>query len=597
MLALSLCALLQVTAPPEGPRIPTIGRCLTAAGEPWAGAEVRLVTRQLVADHGAGWQDEVVATTRDDGRFSVKLLEGRIYLGWVLQPLPDDAGLVRASDVVGLLLPGSAIELREDRVNSVVRLELPGTDAWADQGPLRYRAVVGAGDECWIGAVEVVDGELRLPAVGGEGIVIEVLDRLGRVVTTRWLELARDAERKPLPLLPPCRVLVRVRGQVDGELRALAGARVLLWVYSHWSELGRTAEDGGLELWLQADPKGPGPVEARLLVLADGHAECLVPLPVPRRMVAAKEDERTEELLRVTVLPDAGPSLRGVVLGEDGEPMAGAPLLLRSWLYATVVPTNHNSSVYVPRVHRTGPDGRFVVPVPPLVGDNGQDVLCLSLVGRLEEPLCFPVLSQVGDVAELRVDRSRQTRTRIEVRDDEGRVPPALCHVLPAGNRNFRLDPICHSMGPRGRLELYLPELPLRVVCESARSYDDAQLPIGAEGPRAVALELGQGVRVSGRLLYPDDSPVPGATLWWQRNDRRVAGIGASQQLDISGDLRLNRVAVAADGSFALWVPGPGTFVIPMSQSWKGGGRFEGGLKRIQVGTEPITDLVLRVKR
>lgn len=302
-LTLAPTAALLATAPAQD-RVPWTGRVLDAAGAPAAGATVRLWGSALPTDTGERIE-ALRADTGDDGTFALALRPDFDYAGFA--STEDAASGVAHCDAATRDL---ALRLRPSRPSA---LRIHGTDAWRDEGPLRFLLVVPAEVHCALPLTVVAD-EATLPPLPAGDLLLEVRTQRDEVLALPHVVRRREAAEATL--LPPVVVPVRV---VDGLGDPVPGVAV-----RHLA--GRITAVPGR-------PFAPVPRLCwRNVGTSDGDGRVAARLPLPRNPL--EEPGPDLSIVLTAAAPgcaeaQSGWQIDAFVDGEAADPDGELPLVLR----------------------------------------------------------------------------------------------------------------------------------------------------------------------------------------------------------------------------------------------------------------------------
>lgn len=346
-----------------------LGRVTGLDETPWKNALVTLWSPSPVEFLDLTREHVVTVRTDERGRFRVKLLRGRSYIGHAAKA---DATEPRYTHLYGGLgqRPVKMVEAPPGRQPSAVRIELVGHELWKEHGRLFLRA-----SDAFRRSLRIpfdAKGVARLPTtLGVHGLLIEVALESGRVLHARNLSFlpesrrkerdrlakwtktiqgtppvaglpdvlqqpARDLDVERIVLGPPRTARVRVLDQKTGQ--PIRGAEVA-WL-NHASMMQhavRTDAQGEARLltaqpidWF-GRPDRDWTVRARAIApgYAIGDAGWSSDTSVAGVRHVSREEARERELPLVTVQLSKSASLSGRVVGTQSVAASAVRLLAR----------------------------------------------------------------------------------------------------------------------------------------------------------------------------------------------------------------------------------------------------------------------------
>ncbi|MEW6746781.1 MAG: carboxypeptidase-like regulatory domain-containing protein [Planctomycetota bacterium] len=568
-------------------------------GEPWAGAEVVLVSYPIPSLPCAGKIHRVTTTTDGQGRFSVRLAAGRLYQVWAHKPA--EGPLCGVSDLIGPLIPGASIELTERGcTRAALPLVFENLEGWESHAPFHLCL---AGLEAELDARAGVD----LPPLPESLWRFTLLGNNGYPVHHGTLDLRGKVEQEALGIRVPAPVAVTLRIQ-DQRQAAVKRAEVLVKLSSDWStiwtEAARSDTDGYARFDIAADANDYGYLVSppEILVRAEACADRLVTLAgLPLDDVAtAKTGKR--QLAELPVRLAAGVSLRGRLLLDDERPLALVPLLLESCADSG---EELSYSSFIRSVVMTGSDGRFDIP-GRLTCSSAEYHLRLSAILSPELATELPQLHGAGvwPQAMLFMGPDAQPQSDIDlgtirlgdllllavdVRLPEGR-PAAACELLlleagPLADSSGRalLEPLRPRTDIQGRLRMLLPVD--GDMAFFARTH--AALALGASVRSGSTIQLRDDHSISGKVVNHTGEPLAEATVYissCQPLERQETGSTGDlhsllQRFDPNLETRTDEC-----GAFRLVVPCPARYVV--RATWQRKGQAFRRRSRSEVGDE-----------
>lgn len=201
-------------------REPSRGAVLTASGQPWVGATVRLLSRPLPGDERFGTPDEVEAASDGNGRFLAQLLPGRRYVAWAMQSLDEDHCV--ASLPVEDIVAGGPLERKAEAPATRKRLEFHGLAAWREHGAAVVTVMSTTTPRLVLHLTP--EGEaLRLPPL--PGLRADLMVTVGGRPMSQWPKTIELKDPTPLvtKVAPPREVRVRI---LDVRNQRVQGARL-----------------------------------------------------------------------------------------------------------------------------------------------------------------------------------------------------------------------------------------------------------------------------------------------------------------------------------------------------------------------------------
>ena len=366
MLATLLACLAVPLPAQDAPRVRTPIQVVDAAGKPWIGAEVRVVSNVfagIVPDHEGKfdrWTDSASAKTDERGRVVLRLLRGRRYTAWAAAAIDGDR--YRVTSAVDGISAGAGGELREAGSYWRERVRIVGADAWKQHG---FELRVESPGEMTVvtRSTKPESNEVTLPMfpTSRTSAWTRLFTKDGRLLASRQtvpqaVHVARPAHRE-LRVYPPASLLIRVTSP-DGK--PIAGARLLSVTHNHWSALATTGANGNalVRMPLRSTTRSRR-LGLSFILKADGYATAQ-----PRVSVTISPKPRDEAKLveagrpDVTIVAVAQRVVRGRVLMSDGKPAVGMPIAT-----GTSLPRGASTPgrLLRPLFTATDADGRFEV--------------------------------------------------------------------------------------------------------------------------------------------------------------------------------------------------------------------------------------------
>jgi hypothetical protein len=527
-------------------REPVRGSAVDAAGAPWSGATVRLLSRPIPGDERFGRSDEVTVTSDAKGRFLVQLLPGRFYLAWAFEQLGD--GRVRTSSPVEDVIAGRPLELVADAPRAPKNVRIEGLAAWQALGKVVVVAM-SATSPAEVIALDA-DGEtLRLPPLPGHRARVQVT--CGGLPLLAWpnpIDLGKP-EPGTVRLRAPRRVLLRI---VDADKRPVVGA-ALGFASNDFLGEERTLE----HLVGVTDAAGNAvvtlPIGAQRFRWHNFNFCITAPGFAPVRNIgdvdlAAEHDAAKGEPAATWVVP-AG--VTHTVRCRVGERPLRATVVVRT---ACKTIGENDMQAASNRLVATDAEGRLAVSRRPDAG-----ALLLAAAADLPVPAGAPAalhpVALLGVVAagearpELEFDAARLCVRTLSVLDASGTpVDAAHVAVMLAKGDNWQHALTAIGTGRDGRAAVLVPAgLAARVVAWAASGWAVVPLTDG-EADAPTVLRFAAATALPGRVVGADGAPVAFArVVSWTPTGRGDAGALA-----------------AAMGSVAATTARDGTFVLPI---------------------------------
>jgi hypothetical protein len=568
------------SAPADAGREKLLGQTLSQDGKPWPGATVRLLFRPIADREDFGATDLVEVKSDANGQFKAALLPCCAYTAYAFEP-GGDAG-TWFSAVQDGVLGGVHLVLRREGSPRLPRpVCVTGIEAWTKVGQSVSVWAVSAITHRQATPV-ALDGEGRgtVPPQPGGTFTLEIVGSGGLPIVERRLTDRDVVAPAPLQLPPPLRVRATVRCEGDpGE--PIPGATV--WVVAatgrRSAPVGTTDAAGRCELLLPGslEPGAPGSLHFERELQADAPGFAIT----STRVTTAPENETwlaKEQLREVVLVARKGYAAAGRVLGADGKPLAGLPLLLTCGGSIRITENSRRGFQVWPRLVTTAADGTFTLPsldpdcpfqllaearAPGLLGMPGSR----PVAGFPPTPLAVlaRAADQAGNTMALGdLGPAAVAPILVEVRSAEG--PPA---------RNARLEWLANPRffeptelpalyaDQRGRAAMLLPAGKVTLLASSGIGQVCFQtIEPGAGATAPVVFKLEPALSVRGKVIDSDGKPVAGATVW-VRQTRSQGGPGLSAE-ERSARMQYNRRGLRAEsdaqGGFELWfLPVPGT--------------------------------------
>jgi hypothetical protein len=348
----------QGRAPVPQLRGAAIGEVRDAAGKPWSGAEVVLLSRPVSHDLASGEADRVVARSDERGRFKAPILRGRPHTAWAWGEATASGRA--ASAVHENVFAGQPIVLRHERELPVRELVLAHAERWPGTG-FRVRVTDELGNRD-LHELDVRGDRVSLPWLVGAHATVDLFAVDGAI----WNPLTRTSlpgSAKDLHLEVPERTRITCFARAtDGT--PLAGARILRCTEDTCYFVGTT--DAAGKLALDACEGADSRVRT-LLEGEDGRMGVFSSIATTGRIQNAlvpSEGGPADLLCRV----DGTHRVHARFLAREGVPLAEAELVLAG--HARNKPTRWSGSTASwRRSLRTDRDGRVV-----LSGANRQAV-------------------------------------------------------------------------------------------------------------------------------------------------------------------------------------------------------------------------------
>lgn len=319
-----LAVAVAVAAVPAQERRTLHGQVVDAAGEPLAGARVRLCWTP-VGWPNRGEADRVEVQSDARGRFVARLLPQQAYSGYALV---ERAQGNLATAVVAGYAAGQTVTMHADRTVASGRIALDAAKPWPVPQPLQLEVAAAAANPWFVPVQAGTTPPLPQP----------------------WLAMVRDAEGKPLWIGPvhaagadqvarlpqPCDVELVVRG-VGGKPVAGAQAWVLMgsaaesleglgWFETVppriWRPIGTSDAQGMLRTVMVDEPTGA----AAVVLAAPGYAELQVLRSAHGKIVLDGQPPTAwDQPAVVNLVPAAR-----LQLLQQGQPVAGAEVVISS---------------------------------------------------------------------------------------------------------------------------------------------------------------------------------------------------------------------------------------------------------------------------
>ena len=622
LLALPL-AIAHATQGPGALDVRCIGRVLQADGSAAPeGLKIRFQAAGLPGMPRKAGEGRTVAELGRSGRFVHRLPAGNSYAVWAEQPLED--GRVRFSQLLPEFWPGGPAALRleaEPRTALTVRIE--GLEAWKAHGPMRMTAAGRYPSAPDVELARAADGTWVLPPHPGTALTLTLWTANGRRLERWSADPRRDAD-KPIVQTLPAPLSVPLTLLDKGTKKPIAGATVLyrsrggryhvpsgFGSSSHWNntgEAGVTDENGELELLLPWKWSPNNIPWRNLFFVADGYVTGSGRLrPDGNAQYVLKEREDAPPAIEMHLQPS--PVIVGRVLGGDGKPIAGLPLMYEHRAIFYMTDNGMSWQTLPPRVIHTDAEGRFrasgMVPrtarslhaLPPPALRRQVTAHLADLLAEYPSSPHFPLWQgdlsakksgevQLGDIA-----CNKLRAFRIQVQGTGGR-PARDAKLLyeSQGSSRFEL-----RGDRRGRIAMLLREQAASFIVWSEESgyrhveLTDEQVTSQED---ALLVELDAWNVVKGRVVDADEAGIAGA---------KIISMSSSQMgnvptlISVLSEMR-RKAATDADGRFELRFPGHTALSFGLKAYYKNAkGKTVYAPEQFTVKAENMDDVIFRM--
>lgn len=523
-------------------------------GKPIANATVTCVAT-AIADPWLQQPEIVHATTDARGRARVDLRPSTAYITWALAPSSAETRACTAMSTE--LYVGGEVALVASKIARAVQLQVTGTEAWSDAGPVRAR--------WWLtgtalhGELDLQAGEATLPHLPGTARV-ELLDGRGDALLAATTSKGASLKLQlPAPRRMPCIVQ-------DAGGKPLAGAtiwqRTTIDALESWRNCGTSGADGKVAALVVSaeNPLGKRCSSAPLFIARkEGYREGLSGWLEGQFAVNGEYVPAGTFAELPFQLPKQAP-LTGTLRRGD-QLLAGHRLDLTLSVTLQVRPTSRQGIIRHLRAISDA-DGHFAFPPLPAGQFN-----CVLQVGRpaaqgpdptaAAGPFSLPLAVENQP---LNLDLAKLRHIRVQVPDWQlgpGRRGTLLLVPLTNAGQAERDAAVRCPLDSVGCATL--TALPGRwfLFASDGDGYCAQLVEIGAEDVQ-LDLQLQPLTKVAGRLSTKAGQPVAGAGFR-VTTASTIPGRGKDELRDcvttmyytIQNDL-LSRTRTAADGSFTL---------------------------------------------
>jgi len=313
------------------PREPVRGTVLLAADQPWAGAQVQLLSRPVPDEDRVGESDLVRALSDAKGRFLVDLLPGRCYTAWACMLLGD--GTYRASHAVDDVRAGGPLELVADAVRPLGSVQIDGLDPWRAGGAIECQLRSRTANVIAAPCVEQ-DGRFALPPLPGRRAALEVL--CGGRPLQPWPEpLDLTVATHTVRIQAPRAVRLRFVDADTSQPIADATIAASMWLRSLLHEIAHSDVTGNAVATLPIGSRAFDWVNYPVMLQARGHA----PINLLGRLQVPADHDAAAGKPVATIELHKGLALRSVLALADTA-CAGAPIRIRNDLQSTTEGTH-----------------------------------------------------------------------------------------------------------------------------------------------------------------------------------------------------------------------------------------------------------------
>lgn len=543
---LSTCSVLLLAAAATAQkREPVRGSVATGDGEPWAGAQVELLSRPLPDDDRFGEADVLVATSDAKGRFQVMLLPGRRYLAWASAEQAD--GTYVASRPVEDVRAGQPLELIADAPRPHATVQIDGLQPWRAHGAIDC-TLLRRGEVLLVKPCREHDGKLVLPAFPGRRAGLEL--RCGEQPLLPWpaaIDL-RLATVQRVRVDPPRALRFRC---LDAAQQPVAGAAYVASDFNgrHSAAVIARSDADGMLVPLLPLPASFAWANYPMLLSAAGRA--------PRSWIntlkfAAAYDAAKDPPLQTWVLDDGRHLQSRLRLGDDavGE---GLVRVVGGMATADKGQGTHEVSRCVP----LGDGGDFAVFVDPTMPAVLTVFLPATVQARLPRAAGFPLhdevlLAAVGTKVAAPLPQSldllQLAALDITVLDADGAPADsaAIGLCVPAPEMQCAVRAITDRTG---RVRVLVPRHQALVLCSwSADGNGDIAIDTG-DLRAPVQLRLRSCRRLPGEVADGKGHAVPWSeVLFFTGNDSDTAAGALAHCLD-------HHLRVPTDGAGRFAVP------------------------------------------